>query len=128
MNRISGYLGTVKPAKVLGGIVADSCRSGPEILVGWRQWKDETWALCPFASHDKTVCSAKHCPCAVKQVNLWVNTISGYLGTVKLVKFLNRNNGNGKGAAEVESRPAARDQVMDGGPIERDQDVVPESG
>lgn len=108
--------------------MADSYRNGGEILAEWRQWKDETWALCPFASHDKTVCSAQQCPCALKQVNLWVNTFSGYLGTVKLVKFLNRNNGNGKGVAEVESRRTASDQRTAEGLRQREKDKVPELG
>jgi hypothetical protein len=108
MNRISGYLGTVKPAKSLGGIVAKSYRNGVEILVEWKQWKDEVWALCPLASHDKTICSQKLCPCAVMEVNLWMNGISGYLGTVKLVKFLGRENGKvrdgGNGSNNGEDR------------------------
>lgn len=72
-----------------------SYRNSAEILLEWRRWKDETWALCPFASHDKTKCSTQHCPCTVLRVNLWVNAISGYLGTVKVVKFLGRDNGKG---------------------------------
>lgn len=73
--------------------MANSYRNGAEMLVKWRQWKDEIWTLCPLASHDKTQCSAEHCPCAVLRVNLWMNTISGYLGTVKLVRFTGRENG-----------------------------------
>jgi hypothetical protein len=99
-----------------------------ETLTEWRRWKDEVWVLCPFAGNDKTKCSARLCPCAVKQVNLWVNKSSGYLGTVKLVKFLNRNNGNGKGVAEVESRRTTSHQRTDGGPREREKDAVPELG
>jgi hypothetical protein len=77
--------------------VAISYRNGSEILVEWRQWRDETWAHCRYASHDKTKCSAHLCPCGLAHVSLWMNTISGYLGTVKLVKYFGRENGNGNG-------------------------------
>jgi hypothetical protein len=75
--------------------VAISYRNGAEVLVEWRQWRDAVWAHCPYASHDKTKCSARLCPCDVAQVSLWMNSISGYLGTVKLVKYLGRETGNG---------------------------------
>ena len=77
--------------------MAISYRNGAEVLVEWRQWKDAVWAHCPYASHDKTKCSARLCPCDVARVSLWMNSISGYLGTVKLVKYLGRENGNGNG-------------------------------
>ena len=60
-------------------------------------WKEEGWEPCPFGSLDKAKCSARLCPCAPLQVNDWVNRISGYLGTVKLVKYLASKNGNGGG-------------------------------
>jgi hypothetical protein len=97
MNRISAYLGTVKREQFLGGIVAKSYRNGAEVLVEWKHWQEEVWEICPFGSLDKTKCSARLCPCAVRQVNDWVNRISGYLGTVKLVKYLASKNGNGGG-------------------------------
>jgi hypothetical protein len=97
MNRISAYLGTVKQEQSLGGLVATSYRNGAEVLVEWRQWKEEVWEPCPFGSLDKTKCSASLCPCTVRQVNAWMNTLSGYLGTVKLVKYLASRNGNGGG-------------------------------
>jgi hypothetical protein len=87
----------VKPEQSLGGVVAISYRNGSEILVEWRQWRDETWTHCRYASHDKTKCSAQLCPCGLAHVSLWMNTISGYLGTVKLVKYFGRENGNGNG-------------------------------
>jgi hypothetical protein len=96
MTRISAYLGTVKPVELLGGIVAKSYRNGGEVLVEWREWKDDVWTDCPFRSQDKTKCSAQLCPCGPLRVNLWMNTISGYLGTVKMVKYLHSKNGNGK--------------------------------
>ena len=61
----------------------------------WKPWKEEGWEPCPFGSLDKAKCSARLCPCAVLQVNDWVNRISGYLGTVKLVKYLHSRNGGG---------------------------------
>jgi hypothetical protein len=81
----------------LGGVVAISYRNGAEVLVEWREWRDVVWAHCPYATQDKTKCSAQLCPCNVARIGLWMNTISGYLGTVKLVKYLGRKNGNGNG-------------------------------
>lgn len=63
----------------------------------WKPWKEEVWEPYPFGSLDKANCSARLCPCAVLQVNDWVNRISGCLGTVKLVKYLASKNGNGGG-------------------------------
>jgi hypothetical protein len=97
MNRISAYLGTVKSKRIPGGVMAQPYRNGAEVLVEWRQWKEEVWDRCPFGSLDKPKCSARLCPCAVQQVSAWVNRISGYLGTVKLVKYLASKNGNGGG-------------------------------
>ena len=77
--------------------MAISYRNGAEVLVEWRQWKDAIWSHCRYASNDKTKCSARLCPCYVARVSLWMNTISGYLGTVKLVKYLGREDGNGNG-------------------------------
>ncbi len=76
--------------------MAISYRNGVEILVEWREWKQTIWAHCAYASHDKQECSARSCPCDVARISRWMNTISGYLGTVKLVKYLGRRNGNGK--------------------------------
>jgi hypothetical protein len=83
--------------------VAISYRNGAEILVEWRQWRDDVWVHCPYACQDKTKCSAQLCPCGLAQVSLWINTISGYLGTVKLVKYLGRHNGNGNGQVKDHS-------------------------
>jgi len=74
-----------------------SYRNGADVLVEWKPWKEEAWEICPFGSLDKAKCSARLCPCAVVQVNAWVNRLSGYLGTVKLVKYLHSRNGNGGG-------------------------------
>ena len=97
MNRTSAYLGTLKQEQFLGGIVAKSYRNGAEVLVEWKHWRNEVWDPCPFSSLDKAKCSARLCPCAVLQVNDWVNRISEYLGTVKLVKYLASKNGKGGG-------------------------------
>jgi hypothetical protein len=107
MNRISDILGPVKPAQSLGGRVAISYRNGAEILVEWRQWRDEVWTHCPYASQDKTKCSVQLCPCDLAYVGLWMNTISGYLGTVKLVKYLGRDNGNGRGNGQAKDHAPA---------------------
>lgn len=87
--------------------MAISYRNGAEILVEWRQWRDEVWAHCPYACQDKTKCSAQLCPCGLAQVALWMNTISGYLGTVKLVKYLGRENGNGRGNGQAKAHQPA---------------------
>jgi hypothetical protein len=114
MNRISGYLRTVKPEQYLGGPVAIAYRNGAEILVEWRRWKDEVWAHCPYASQDKTKCSAQLCPCDLAHVSLWMNTISGYLGTVKLVKYLGTHNGNGRGNGHTKDHASADGEGADG--------------
>ena len=77
--------------------MAQPYRNGAEILVEWKHWKEEVWEICAFGSLDKTKCSARLCPCPVRQVNDWVNRMSEYLGTVKLVKYLHSRNGNGGG-------------------------------
>lgn len=87
--------------------MAISYRNGAEILVEWRQWRDEVWADCRYACHDKSKCNAQLCPCDVARVGLWMNTISGYLGTVKLVKYLGRENGNGKGNGKTRGQAPA---------------------
>ncbi len=87
--------------------MAISYRNGAEILVEWRQWKDEVWAHCPYACQDKTKCSAQLCPCGLAHVSLGMNTISGYLGTVKLVKYLGRENGNGRGNGQAKHHSPA---------------------
>lgn len=69
-------------------------RVGSETLVAWKQWKEQVWKPCPFGVADQTKCSVHLCPCALVQVNRWVNGISGYLATVKLVKYLHARNGN----------------------------------
>jgi hypothetical protein len=52
----------------------------------WKQCEEGVWDRCPFGSLDKSKCSAGLCPCALQQVNAWVNRMAGYLGTVKLVE------------------------------------------
>lgn len=92
--------------------MAISYRNGAEILVGWRHWRDELWAHCPYACQDKTKCSAPLCPRGLAQVSLGMNTISGYLGTVKLVKYLGRENGNGRGNGHAkDDSPADREDA-----------------
>lgn len=77
--------------------MAQPYRNGAEILVQWKHWRDQVWEACPFGTLDKTKCNAYLCPCSLLQVNRWINRISGYLGTVKLVKYLHSRNGSGKG-------------------------------
>jgi hypothetical protein len=97
MNRISAYFGTVKSKRIPGGVMAQPYRNGAEALVEWRQWKQEVWDRCPFGILDRAKRSASLCPCALQQVNAWMIRLSGYLGTVKLAKYLARKNGNGNG-------------------------------
>jgi len=75
--------------------VSQPYQNGAEILVEWRHWRDEVWEFCPFDSLDKTRCSARLCPCSLRQVNRWINRISGYLGIVKPVKYFHGRNGHG---------------------------------
>jgi hypothetical protein len=77
--------------------MAQPYRNGAEVLVKWKQWRKEVWDPCPFGSLDKTKCSTRLCPCSLLQINRWVNGVSGYLGTVKLVKYLATKNGKGGG-------------------------------
>jgi hypothetical protein len=84
--------------------VAEPYRNGSETLIEWRQWKEQVWTLCPFGVTDKTKCNARLCPCALLRVNRWVNAVSGYLGTVKLVKFLHGRNGNGQGSGRDQAK------------------------
>jgi len=76
-------------------------RNGSEILIEWKQWKEKVWQPCPFHITDKTKCNARLCPCDLLLVNQWVNGVSGYLGTVKLVKCLHSRNGNGSQNAKA---------------------------
>jgi len=84
--------------------VAQPYRNGSETLIQWKQWKDQIWALCPFGITDKTKCNVRLCPCALLRVNQWVNSVSGYLGSVKLVKYLHSRNGhrNGRDPSQTE--------------------------
>jgi hypothetical protein len=84
--------------------MAQPYANGAEILVQWKHWRDEVWEICPFGSTDKTRCSAQLCPCTLLQVNRWVNRISGYLGTVKLVKYLHGRDGSENAGALKEEK------------------------
>jgi hypothetical protein len=53
---------------------------------------------------DKAKYSARLCACAVLQFNDCVNRISGYLGTVKLVKYPASKNDKGGGNGNGRTR------------------------